>query len=141
MSQPRDEPTRSPHAGPSDERVEVVMGQLLRLGVTLSALLVFTGGVLYLLHEGRQPAPDLRAFHKEPEELRSPVRILRESASLHSLGLILLGLLLLIATPVVRVLFSVVAFALQRDSLYVVFTLVVFVVLLYSLCIGYLAEH
>ncbi len=49
----------------------------------------------------------------------------------------MLGLLLLIATPVARVLFSIFAFGLQRDFLYVLFTVVVLLVLLYSLFGGY----
>ena len=51
----------------------------------------------------------------------------------HSRGLIQFGLLLLIAVPVARVAFSVVAFALQRDRTYVVVTLIVLAVLLYGL--------
>lgn len=125
------------HPGPSDERVEGIIGSLLRIGVITSALVVFAGGMLYLMHEGRQLAPDLRAF--EPVQLRTPVHILREAVILRPLGLIMLGLLLLIATPVARVIFSVAAFALQRDHLYVFFTLVVLCVLLYSLLSGYLS--
>jgi uncharacterized membrane protein len=44
-----------------------------------------------------------------------------------------LGLLLLIATPIARVAFSAVAFAIEGDKMYVLFTLIVFGVLLYSL--------
>jgi uncharacterized membrane protein len=44
-----------------------------------------------------------------------------------------LGLLLLIATPIVRVIFSVFAFAIEGDRMYVLFTLIVLAVLLYSL--------
>jgi len=50
--------------------------------------------------------------------------------------LIQLGLLLLIATPVARVAFSVVAFAMQRDRLYVAVALIVLAVLMYSLMGG-----
>jgi uncharacterized membrane protein len=138
--QPRDNPAEPRHPGLSDERVEGVLGNLLRIGVLASALVVLAGGLLYLVQEGRHPAPDLHEFHKQPEELRSPPRILSEAASLQSLGLIMLGLLLLIATPVARVIFSVTAFALQRDGLYVLFTLIVLAVLLYSLFSGYLSE-
>jgi uncharacterized membrane protein len=124
------------HSGPSDEQVEGVIGNLLRIGVVVSALVVFLGGVLYLVRDGRLPAPDLQQF--EPEALRSPVHIMREAGSLNSLGLIMLGLILLIATPVTRVIFSVAAFTLQRDYMYVLFTLLVLSVLLYSLFSGYL---
>jgi uncharacterized membrane protein len=53
-------------------------------------------------------------------------------------GIIQLGLLLLIATPVTRVVLSVGMFALQRDRRYVVITLVVLAVLLYSIFGPYL---
>lgn len=127
------------HPGPSDERVEGIISNLLRIGVIASALIVLSGGMLDLIRDGRQPAPDLHDFHKQPDKLRNPVHILDEAASLRDLGLIMLGLLLLIATPVARVIFSVAAFALQRDYLYVFFTLLVLSVLLYSLFSGYLS--
>lgn len=116
------------------------MGNLLRIGVTVSALVVLAGGLLYLIHDGRRPASDLHEFHGQPEPLRSPFGILREAAALNSRGLIMLGLLLLIATPVARVIFSVLAFLLQRDYLYILLTLLVLAVLLYSLFSGYLSE-
>lgn len=125
------------HSGLSDERVEGIISNLLRIGVIASALIVLSGGILHLLRDGIKPAPALHTFHAQPEMLRNPVHILREAASLSELGLIMLGLLLLIATPVARVIFSVVAFVLQRDYLYVLFTLLVLSVLLYSLFNGY----
>jgi uncharacterized membrane protein len=51
----------------------------------------------------------------------------------HAAAVIQLGLLLLVATPVARVIFSVFAFAWERDWLYVLLTLIVLAVLLYSL--------
>jgi uncharacterized membrane protein len=125
--------------GPSDERVEQVVGNLLRIGVLASAVVVIFGGLLFLAREGRSPAVDHHDFRAEPAQLRSPVGIFREAGRLNSPGLIMLGLLLLIATPVARVIFSVVAFALQRDYLYVFFTVLVLAVLLYSLFSGYLS--
>ena len=44
-----------------------------------------------------------------------------------------LGLLLLIATPVARVIFSAIVFAVENDRMYLLFTLLVLAVLLYSL--------
>ena len=54
----------------------------------------------------------------------------------HGRGLIQLGLLLLIATPIARVVFSVAGFARQRDWLYVAITLIVLTLLGYSLLAG-----
>ncbi len=135
-------PRRDPPDGPapdwSDEGIDQVIGNLLRIGVIVSALVVAVGGMLFLAENGRNAAPNLEKF--EPEELRGPGGILHECAAGNSRGLILLGLLLLIATPVARVIFSVAAFAVQRDLLYVLFTLVVLAVLLYSLFNGYFSE-
>ena len=140
--QPHYRTSEAPQLGPSDERVEGIIGNLLRIGVIASALVVFAGGVLYLIEHGRGAAPPLDKFSQEETTgLRGPVNIFRESVELHSLGLIMLGLLLLIATPVTRVTFSIAAFALQRDYLYVMFTLIVLGVLLYSLFSGYLSER
>lgn len=126
------------HPGPSDEGVEHVLGNLLRTGVIVSALVVLTGGVLYLGQNGGQPRPPLRPFQGQPPQLRRLFPIFAGAVQQDSPSLIMLGLLLLIATPVARVIFSVVAFALQRDRLYIVFTLVVLAVLLFSQFIGYL---
>jgi uncharacterized membrane protein len=130
--------TAQPHPpGLSDERVEGIIGNLLRIGVLLSATVVSIGGVLYLIHDGRLPRPNLQSFPMQTNEPPSLLRIVQESAQGNSQSFILLGLLLLIATPVARVIFSIAAFALQRDYLYVAFTLIVLTVLLYSLFYGY----
>ncbi len=119
----------------TDEQVEQVMGTLLRIGVMLAAVVVLGGGIFYLIHFGGA-FPDYRVFRGEPADLRSMAGVVKESLALHSRGLMQLGLLLLIATPVARVVFSVFAFALERDYTYVVVTLIVLLVLLYSLMGG-----
>jgi len=116
----------------TDERVEKIIGNLLRVGVILAAAVVFAGGVLYVAKYGHTQ-PEYKTFRGEPSDLRTVSRIFDEAISLHGRGLIQLGLLLLIATPVARVAFSVVAFGVERDWLYVGVTLIVLAVLLYSL--------
>ena len=116
----------------TDRRLEDVIGNLLRAGVLLAALVVLAGGILYLIHQGRLPA-DYRIFQGEPTDLRQIGGIFRESMALHGRGIIQFGLLLLIATPVARVAFSIFGFAAERDRMYVVFALIVLLILLYSL--------
>ena len=108
------------------------MGDLLRAGVVLSAVVVLIGAVVYLKHQGHMPAR-YGVFHGEPADLRGVKGILADASARDGSGIIQLGLLLLIATPVARVVFSVFAFAVQRDRLYVVATLVVLAVLVFSL--------
>jgi uncharacterized membrane protein len=69
--------------------------------------------------------------------LRTFSGILADATAFRGRGIIQLGLLLLIATPVARVAFSVVAFALERERLYVIVTLAVLAVLLFSLAGGH----
>jgi uncharacterized membrane protein len=116
----------------SDEWVEEVMGNLLRAGVSLAAAVALMGGIFYLIRY-HSTLPDYRVFRGEPADLRSVSGILADAIELRSRGLIQLGLLLLVATPVARVVFSVFAFARQHDLTYVVLTLIVLAVLIYSL--------
>ncbi len=121
-----------PRKGWSDNQVNQIIGNLLRAGVVIAALVVLTGGVAYLAGHGGDITAK-RAFVSEPMELRSVPEIVRGALSWRSLALIQFGLLLLIATPIARVAFSILAFAMQRDGTYVVVTLIVLSLLLFSL--------
>jgi len=120
----------------SDERLERVIGTLLRAGVLTAAAVVLAGGIVYLARHGGQ-TPAYHVFRGEPTDLRNVAGILRDVAAVSGRGLIQFGLLLLIATPVARVALSVAIFALERDVRYVAITLLVLSVLLYSLAVGY----
>ena len=115
-----------------DSRIEIMIGNLLRFGVLAAATLVVLGGLIYLLHHGTQP-PDFAVFRGETAALRTVPGIFRSVLQLSGKGIIQLGLLVLIATPVARVVFSAFAFYIERDYMYVVITLIVLAVLLYSL--------
>jgi len=130
-------PARQPHPFKPqpwrDRRIEIILGNLLRTGVLVSAAVVLLGASIYLSRHAHEPA-DYRVFRGEPSEYRT-IRGVIQSVIVgrgRGQGLIQLGLLLLIATPIARVAFSVAGFAIERDRLYVVFTLIVLAVLLYS---------
>ncbi len=127
------QPTRS---GLTDEKIKGVISLLLRIGVISAAALVLAGGILYLVQHGNV-VPRYQTFHGEPPYLRTPAGFLISHARLDGIGIIQLGLLLLVLTPVARVLFSVAAFALQRDRLYISVTLFVLGILLYNLFWSY----
>ena len=121
----------------TDQYVEDLIGILLRVGVTLAAAVVLFGGTVYLVRHGFE-RPQLHVFKGEPSDLRTPSGIVNDALAFRGRGLIQLGLLLLIATPLARVAFSVVAFALEGDRLYVVVALIVLAVLVCSLAGGHL---
>lgn len=116
----------------SDQKIERAIGNLLRAGVMTSALVVFIGASIYLIRHGSSPT-DYHVFRGEPSDLRALSGILHSAFSLHGRGIIQLGLVLLIFTPVARVAFSIWGFVEEHDRMYVIFTSVVLVILLYSL--------
>jgi uncharacterized membrane protein len=115
-----------------DEQIENIIAQLLRGGVLLAALVVIGGAIPYL---GFHPwaRVDYRTFHDEPAYLKNVHGIVSAAFSGNALAVMQLGLLILIATPIARVAFSVFAFAVEGDRMYVGFTLIVLAILLYSL--------
>jgi uncharacterized membrane protein len=116
----------------TDEQMDRKIGGLLRSGVMVAAATAVAGGVWHLVQAG-DATPHDRIFHGEPAELRSVSGVLHGVAAGHSESLIQLGLLLMIVTPIMRVAFSVYAFAAQRDRTYVGITLIVLAALALSL--------
>jgi uncharacterized membrane protein len=119
----------------SDRTIEIAMGAVLRSGVIFAAGLVALGGVLYLVHSGHA-TPHYGVFRGVTSGLRSPADAVRGLLRGHPTALIEVGLIVLILTPVARVAFSAVAFAAQRDRLYVVLALIVLAILVLGL-LGY----
>ncbi len=116
-----------------DRRMELIIGILLRLGVMVAGAVVSFGAIIYLIRNGAAPLPDYKAFHGESAQFSTIEGILTGVGQFRGRAIIQLGVLLLIATPVARVVFSAVAFALEKDKLYVCITLFVLAILLFSL--------
>jgi uncharacterized membrane protein len=112
------------------ERFRILVSGILIVGVTLSAALMLLGFATSLLvgWEGSltSAAPGASGtsdFAAMGDSLRA----------LRPVGIAQLGLVVLIATPVLRVAASCVAFALEGDRLYAGITLAVLAILLVSL--------
>ena len=116
----------------TDERLEIFIGNLLRLGVLVSAVVVAIGGALYLAQHGHEIV-NYQNFRSELPELRNLPGICIAAFHLRSDGIMQLGLVLLIATPIARVALAVIGFYLERDRLYVVVSLIVLAILAYSI--------
>lgn len=116
----------------TNHRMAIVIGNLLRTGVVIAASTVLLGGIVYLFRHGSALA-GYKVFQRVPYDLCNVRGILENAFSFHGRGFIQLGLLLLIATPIARVVLSIFAFARQRDALYVIITILVFGILIYSL--------
>ncbi len=119
----------------SDRDMETIMGSLLRTGVFIAAGIVIAGGILFLIQHP-QVVPAYSTFIGEPARLRHIHVILQEAFAFKSRAVIQLGLLILIATPVARVIFSLAGFIIEKDRVYIVITFIVLSVLFYSLFWG-----
>jgi uncharacterized membrane protein len=119
----------------TDQAVQQLIGRLLQFGVLLAAGVVVVGAALLLTQYGRTPV-SYSVFRGEPEQLRTIGGILRGAVALDSRAIVQLGLVLLIATPVVRVAFMLVTFMLQRDRTYVWISALVLALLLYGILFG-----
>jgi uncharacterized membrane protein len=123
--------TASNQRSVDDRRMETAMGRLLQIGVLLSSFVMLIGGTLYArIHLGE--TPNYRVFSGEPEQLRQFGGVINGIKGGEPQAIIQLAVLLLIATPVARVVFALISFAIERDKLYVVVSLVVLVVLLFG---------
>ncbi|MDZ8242302.1 MAG: DUF1634 domain-containing protein [Nostoc sp. ChiQUE01a] len=127
----------------SEQQLEYLLSNLLKYGVLIASAVVLLGGILYLIHHGGEPAR-YQFFRGEPLQFRSPAGVVEAVLSgsdayggLRLRGIIQLGLLLLIATPILRVIISLLAFLLKREFIYVIVTLLVLASLTYSLLGAY----
>ena len=119
--------------------MNTAISYLLRGGVLLSIGVVVLGLVFTFVHHpqyvtsktelGALTSPDATYPHTVRE-------VVAETAGHHGQAIVMLGLLLLIATPIARVAFSVVAFLVERDRVYVLITIIVLALLVLSLLIG-----
>jgi uncharacterized membrane protein len=113
-------------------QAELVISHVLRGGVLLSAAIILAG-VMWFYVRAFAAGGQSRTVSAFPHTLPGVGRGL---AHADPLAIIVLGLLVLLATPVVRVAVSMVAFLLERDWRYVVITSLVLLILLLSFVLG-----
>jgi uncharacterized membrane protein len=125
---------RSGHA-PTEQRVEQLIGNLLRIGVLVAAAVALLGGIAFMIQNGGM-TPDHGTFRGQPEMLSTLTGVVAGAAALQPAAIVQLGIVLLIATPVARVLLTLVAFVIQRDWIFVLISAIVLALLGYSLFVG-----
>ncbi len=113
-------------------KIELVIGQVLRIGVITSAIVILIGLALALV-TGKTGYPT-GVF---PTSFSA---IFQGTAALRPFAITMLGLFLLILTPVLRVVVSIYAFAKENDKLYVWITTLVLLILVIAMFIGYLGK-
>ncbi|QOY86141.1 DUF1634 domain-containing protein [Paludibaculum fermentans] len=119
---------------PSDHKLQQIISTTLRGGVIVAAAVGLTGGALYLFSQ--PPVPTFAVFGGSGTPYASPTQVMRLAFAAHGEGLqarglaiAQLGILCLLLTPILRVAFSIVGFALERDWAYVMITAAVLLAL------------
>ncbi len=120
----------------TDQSIERMVSVLLRTGVLVSGSVVLAGGLYFLARHGGEHT-DYSTFRGAEPVDRMLGGIFLGAVHLRARSIIQFGIVLLIATPVLRVAFSLVGFALERDRVYVGITSAVLAILLYSLFSGH----
>jgi uncharacterized membrane protein len=119
--------------------MDTVIAALLRGGVLLSMSVVLLGLVFTFVHHPEYMTSRAELGHLTERAAVYPhsvPAVVLQVRAWRGQGTIMLGLLLLIATPFARVLFSIVAFAIERDRLYVAITVTVLALLVASFVLG-----
>ncbi|TDG35639.1 DUF1634 domain-containing protein [Pedobacter changchengzhani] len=119
----------------NDRDVQVILGTLLRAGVVISMAFVLFGGVIYLVHN-KGVITDYRVFKPELAKFSSIGAVINGLISFKGDAIVQFGILLLIFTPIARIIFSIFSFLLERDYLYVFICFIVLAIIAVSLSGG-----
>jgi uncharacterized membrane protein len=126
----------------AERDMELFIGKLLRYGVMLACGITLFGGLVYLIQnhgcsmEHYKPTPDGQPFPGVAHYLRELSTIFPRLSDFDGAAIIQLGVCVLIATPIFRVAFSVIAFLIEKDYLYVVITLIVLAIIMANILLG-----
>lgn len=116
----------------TDYDVEQLIGQVLRYGVLISGSVAIAGGIWYLYQMG-SGIPHYTKFNGEPAGYTSLTGIIEGLKNGSATEIIQLGVLILIATPIIRIIFSLISFIFEKDKLYIFITFIVLSIILFSM--------
>lgn len=126
----------------AERDMELLIGKLLRYGVMLACGITLFGGIIYLIqHHGAtmehyHHTPDGQPFPGAEHYLRELSTMIPRALAFDGAAIIQLGVCVLIATPIIRVAFSVIAFLIEKDFLYVTITLIVLAIIIANMLLG-----
>jgi len=130
-----------------EQDVEQYIGKLLRYGVMLACAITTFGGIVYIAQQHGDIS--LAAYKTKyaastltgeswgvAQYLREFNTILPRIMEFDGAAIIQLGVIVLIATPILRVAFSAISFLIEKDYMYVVITLIVLSIIILNMIFG-----
>jgi uncharacterized membrane protein len=119
-----------------DTDMQLLLGRVLRAGTVISISIVFFGGVIYLYRHGHSVA-NYKTFVGVPDFVQHAGSLFNGAFTLKGQAIIQLGIILLIATPILRVMFSAIGFVLEKDYMYLIISLLVLSIIFMSTISGH----
>jgi uncharacterized membrane protein len=119
-----------------DRDIQLLIGQVLRAGTVISISVVFFGGILYLCRHGHTIA-NYKAFTGVPDFVQHFTGLINGVLTLKGQAIIQIGIILLIATPILRVMCSAIGFMFEKDYMYVGISLLVLFIIFISMVNGH----
>ena len=117
----------------ADNDIEQFIGLQLRYGVIISSLIVLVGGLIYLGQSGQLQLPSYHHFIGIRDGNTNFGEILNGTRVLNAKSIIQFGVVVLIATPILRIAFSLMGFVLEKDRMYMFITAMVLTVMMVSI--------
>ncbi|GHO45089.1 DUF1634 domain-containing protein [Ktedonospora formicarum] len=111
-------------------RINDLISRVLQVGVIASSTVIIIGLLLFLFQPDALKGQHLEDFPHTLDQFTSAI------VHLQPLAIIMLGLIILIATPILRVVFSILAFYLEHDYRYVIITCIVLALLIFGMLLG-----
>ncbi len=115
-----------------DKDLQYIIGNLLRWGVWTSLAIAFIGGVIYLSEHGKETVHHPKFVEQDHNMPGILHEVFQGIGAGKGAAFMMLGVMLLFATPIMRVIFSLIGFILEKDRLYVVITLIVLMIIFVS---------
>ncbi|MGB9679984.1 MAG: DUF1634 domain-containing protein [Thermoanaerobacteraceae bacterium] len=110
------------------KEMDVIISKALNIGVITSALIIFIGFMFLIITN--------KSGYPKGTYPISPIEIFKGAFMLKPYAIILAGLLLLIITPVFRVAVSIITYFREKDYMYTIITIIVFIILMISFFLG-----
>jgi uncharacterized membrane protein len=119
-----------------DRDMQLLLSHVLRAGTITSISVVIIGGIFFICRHG-QSAADYHTFKGIPNFIQNASGIFHGIWALHGQAMIQFGIVLLIATPILRIVFSAIGFVLEKDYMYLGISLVVLSIIFFSMMSGH----
>jgi len=119
-----------------DKDMQLLLSHVLRAGTIVSISVVIFGGLVFMYRHGHSVS-DYHTFNGVPVFVRNASGIFHGILAFKGQAIIQLGIVLLIATPILRIVFSAIGFVLEKDYMYLGISLLVLGIIFFSMMSGH----